>query len=370
MAVNVRRIAEMVRKEARQLLRDPRTRVAMFVAPMVQLVVFGYAVNTDIPNTSMVVVDHDRSAASRRLIDAFERTGYFAVVARPPRSADLVTALDDGTAIVGLEIPDGFARDLGRADGTAIQVVVDGTHSNTATVAVGYAQRIVQAFGAAERAGPPPPVRAETRAWFNPALQSQTYNVPGVIGVLVLLMCLLLTALGVVRERELGTLDQLMVSPLTPPELMLGKTIPVAAVAVIDAVLISVIAVTWFDIPLRGSPPELLVAVLLFIAAGIAVGLLISTISRTQQEAFMAMFLFLLPAIILSGFFFPISSMPRGFQWLTLVNPVRHFLEIVRASFLRGAGIATLWPQYVALALLAGTALAAAVIRFPKALRA
>jgi ABC-2 type transport system permease protein len=181
-------------------------------------------------------------------------------------------------------------------------------------------------------------------------------------------MCLLLTALAVVREREFGTLDQLMVSPLSPRELMLSKTIPVALVALVDLVLISAIAVLWFDVPIRGSPPALLFAATLYILACLAVGLLISTVSRTQQEAFMSMFLFLQPAIILSGFFYPISSMPRVFQWITLLNPMRHFLEIVRTIFLKGEGVVALWPQYVALGLIAVAVMWMAVVRFPKTL--
>lgn len=194
------------------------------------------------------------------------------------------------------------------------------------------------------------------------------YNVPAVIGVIVLLMCLLLTALTVVRERELGTLDQLMVSPLTPSKLMLGKTIPVAAVAVIDLMLITAVTILWFDIPFRGAPYVLLPAALAFILAGLSIGLLISTISKTQQEAFMVMFLFLLPAIILSGFFYPVSSMPVVFQWVTVLNPVRHFLEVVRGVFLKDAGFAALWPQFVSLSVLAIATLSLAVIRFPKTL--
>jgi ABC-2 type transport system permease protein len=243
-------------------------------------------------------------------------------------------------------------------------VLLDGTNSNTATVALGYAQRIVEDFG--EGAAAAPPVDIRLRAWYNPNLESRVYNVPGIVAVLVLLMCLLLTALAVVRERELGTLDQLLVSPLTTRELMLGKTIPVALIGLVDLTVISLLAVFWFDVPFRGSVFALAPAALFYIVAGLAIGLLISTVSRTQQEAFMAMFLFLLPAIILSGFFYPISSMPRVFQWLTLLNPVRHFLEIIRAIFLRGEGIVGLWPQYLVLAAMATGTLRFAVWRFPR----
>jgi ABC-2 type transport system permease protein len=362
--VTWRRVAEMVRKEMKQLLRDPRSRAAIFVAPIVQLVMFGYAVNLDIRHTATFVVDLDRTATSRRLIETFQATEYFTVVARSERPADLVSALDAGRATVGLEIPRGFANAVAAGGPARVQVLLDGTNSNTATVALGYAQRIVEDFG--EGAAAAPPVDIRLRAWYNPNLESRVYNVPGIVAVLVLLMCLLLTALAVVRERELGTLDQLLVSPLTTRELMLGKTIPVALIGLVDLTVISLLAVFWFDVPFRGSVFALAPAALFYIVAGLAIGLLISTVSRTQQEAFMAMFLFLLPAIILSGFFYPISSMPRVFQWLTLLNPVRHFLEIIRAIFLRGEGIVGLWPQYLVLAAMATGTLRFAVWRFPR----
>lgn len=362
------RIREMVKKEVRQLLRDRRTRAMIFVSPIIQLLAFGYAVNTDIRHTRTVVVNHDRSAASRALVDAFVASGYFDVVIAGAGPADLVRALDHGDAMVGIEIPAGFARDLAAGREAPVQIVLDGTESNSATVALGYAQRIVQRY-ALDRLGPAgarPGIELRSRAWYNPTLESRVYNVPAVIGVLVLLMCLLLTALAVVRERELGTLDQLRVSPLTPAELLLAKTIPVALVGLVDLVVITAVARLWFHIPVRGSPLVLLPAALLYIVAGLAVGLLISTLSRTQQEAFMTMFLFLLPAIILSGFFYPISSMPVAFRWLTLLNPVRHFLEVVRAVFLKGEGIAGLWTQFLALAAIGGAALALATRRFAR----
>jgi ABC-2 type transport system permease protein len=363
------RVRELVVKEIRQLLRDPRTRIMIFVSPIIQLVLFGYAVNTDIRNSATFVVDQDNTAESRALIDAFASTGYFAIVGRSARSSDLVHALDFGDALMGIEIPPGFTRDLAADRPATVQIIVDGTQSNSATVAQGYAQRIVQRFAvayAAQGGLRPQAIDLRARAWYNPSLESRVYNVPAVIGILVLLMCLLLTALAVVRERELGTLDQLRVSPLSATELMLGKTIPVALVGLIDLVLISAVAVFWFHIPFRGSPFVLLPAAMLYILAGLSFGLLISTISNTQQEAFMAMFLFLLPAVILSGFFYPISSMPVVFRWLTLLNPVRHFLEVVRAVFLKGEGIGGLWHQYVALTIMAFGALWVAIVRFSR----
>lgn len=371
MALSRLRLTQMVVKEIRQLFRDPRTRMVMFVSPVIQLLLFGYAVNTDIRNTALFVVDRDQTAESRQLIDAFTASGYFTVAHRSDRSADLVAALDHAAATLGIDIPPGFARDLERGRAT-VQVIVDGTDSNTGLVALGYAGRIVQRWSQSVDDGRDGSmtnaVDLRTRVWYNPNLESRAYNVPGVIGVLLMLMALILTSLGVVRERELGTLEQLMVSPLRPAELMLGKTIPVALVALLDLALVSLVAIAWFQVPFRGSPGALLLASSLYILAGLSAGLLVSTISATQQEAFMTMFFFFLPAIILSGFMYPVSSMPRFFQWLTWANPIRHFLDVVRAIFLKGSGVIDLWPQYVILSLMAVGLLTLAVSRFNKAI--
>jgi ABC-2 type transport system permease protein len=211
-------------------------------------------------------------------------------------------------------------------------------------------------------------IDVRARAWFNPALSSRVYNVPAVIGTLVMLMSLLLTSLGVVREREIGTLEQLLVSPLTPGELMLGKTIPVMVVAFIDLALITTMALLWFRIPLRGSVLALLLAAFLFILAGLAIGLLISTVSRTQQEAFMTLFLLFFPVIVLSGLLLPIETMPPAFRMFTLLNPLRHFLDIVRGIFVKGIGLSILWPQYLALAGIATVTMGIAVQRFRRSL--
>jgi ABC-2 type transport system permease protein len=342
-------------------------RVVIFVAPVIQLIAFGYAVNTDIKNTATYIVDLDRSTTSRDLIDAFTSTGYFRIVGVSDRPADLVRVLDRGEAIVGIEIPADFSRKVSRGN-AAVQVVVDGSNSNTAVVAQGYAGQIITRYAlrkaAAMGVAPTGGVDLRTRAWYNPELESQVYNVPAVVGALVMLMCLLLTSLAVVREREIGTLDQLMVSPLTPPELILGKTVPVMLVGLIQVTLISTVAVLWFGIPLRGTVFALFVAAITYILAGLSFGLIISTISRTQQEAFMSMFLLFMPLVILSGFFFPVSSMPEIFQWLTILNPMRHFIEIVRSVFLKGEGLIGLWRQYLALSLIAGVGLTIAIRRF------
>lgn len=368
MKISPLRVRELLKKELRQIFRDPRMKRVLFIAPVIQLVAFGYAVNTDIKNTHTFVIDHDRSAAARELLDVVEATGYFEIVGRSDRPADLVHALDHGDAEVGIEIPVGFEQDLASGRGAKVQVIIDGTSSNTATVAQGYLTQIVQRF-ALDRAGSMGAIAAggidlRNRAWYNPELESRVYNVPGVIGLLVLLMSLLLTSLSVVREREMGTLDQLNVSPLTAVEIMLGKTVPATLIAFVDLFLVTAIAILWFGIPMRGTFYVMLPAAFLYILCGLAIGLLISSVSKTQQEAFMSIMLVLLPFIILSGFFYPISSMPRVFQWVTVFNPVRHFLEIVRAVFLKGAGYQELWQQYLALAIMATGTMWLAVTRF------
>jgi ABC-2 type transport system permease protein len=369
--VSILRVRRMVAKEVRQLFRDPKTKRIIFAAPIIQLLAFGYAVNTDVRDVPTIVVDHDRTAESRALVDAFTASGYFRVIARSDRSAALGEALDRGRAVVGLEIPPGYAVDLLAGRGPSLQLLIDGTNSNTATVAQGYAGRIVQDFGArlAMRQGRDATgIDLRTRAWFNPSLESRVYNVPAVIGVIVLMMCLMLTALGIVREREVGTLEQLLVSPLTARELILGKTIPVAGIALIQLSLVTSVALLWFRIPFVGSAPALLLAAALFIVAGLSVGLYISTISTTQQEAFLSMYVFFLPAIILSGFLYPVDAMPTAFQHLTLLNPLRHFLDIVRGIFLKGAGIADLWMPYAVLLAMSALGPMLATARFRRTL--
>jgi ABC-2 type transport system permease protein len=353
------RVLEMVRKEFLQIFRDPRLSRIIFIAPIVQLLLFGYAVSTDIRHTSLFVVDQDRTAVSRRLVEAFAASGYFDPSGRSERTADLVAALDHGRTTVGIVIPAGFTRDVAGPDGGRVQILLDGTNSNAATVVRGYADRIVQSFAAriaadlpargVAGAGAAAPIELRERAWFNPDLSSRYYNVPAVVGSLILLVCLLLTSLAVVREREIGTLEQLMVSPLRPAELIAGKTIPFALVGLADVVLVTTVAILWFGIPFRGSLLLLFLATVLYILSGLGIGLLVSTTSSTQQEAFMATFLVFMPSILLSGFMFPVSSMPEAFQWITLLNPVRHYLVIVRGLFLKGVGLEVLWPQYLAL---------------------
>ncbi len=372
--VNWSRVGQMLRKEFRQMLRDPRAKRVLFVAPVVQLVVFGYAVNTDVRNAKTMVLDRDRTVDSRALVDALTSSGYFAIAVRAQRPADLVSALDHGDVLVALEIPEGFAKDLAAGRQPNVQLLVDGSTANTANVALGYAEQIIARWGFAHAPGVAAQAGLLTsagvdfrpRAWYNPNLESRVYNVPAVIGTIVLIMTLLLTSLAVVREREIGTLEQLMVSPLRPVELIIGKTLPSVFVAFVDLTLITTVSLLWFDIPFQGSMLFLFVASFFYILTGLGLGLFISTVSNTQQEAFMAMFFFFLPAIMLSGFMFPIANMPVVLQYLTYLDPLRYYLEIVRGVFLRGAGWRILYPQTLVLLAVGMLVLGAATRRFRK----
>ncbi len=366
---SLERILELVRKEFRQVLRDPRMRGIIFVAPVIQLFVFGYAVSTDVKNTSLFVVDQDRTEASRSVVDTMTTGSWFRLVGRSDDPRDLVSALDHADAVAGVVIPAGFSRDVDRGS-ARVQLILDGSNSNVATVARGYAERMLLEWSMA-RGGIDLSTALEVRerAWFNAGLSSRDYNVPGVTGLIIFMICLMLTALAIVREREAGTLEQLMVSPVKRFELILGKSIPFALIGLFDLALVTVVAFAWFGIPFRGSPWALLLASVLYIVSGLGIGLYISTVSSTQQEAFMGTFLVFLPAILLAGLMFPVRSMPKIFQIITLANPVRHYLVIVRSIFLKGAGVEALWPHYLALLLIGVTIFGFATLRFEKRLR-
>ncbi len=360
------RVFGMVVKEVRQVFRDPRMARVIFVAPVIQLLVFGYAVSTDISETGTFLVDHDQSRTSRELVDSLTASRYFEIVGRSDRPEDLVQALERGDAAVGLVIPVNFSKDLSSGNGARIQILLDGTNSNTASIAQGYAERIVADFARRKSGGVSLLIELRDRPWYNPNLESRDYNVPAVVGALIMLICLLLTSLAVVREREIGTLEQLEVSPLTAGELIAGKTIPFAIIGLVDLTVVTAVALYWFEVPFRGSFPLLLGASILYILSALGIGLFISSISTTQQEAFMASFLVFLPAILLSGFMFPVTSMPEVFQWATLLNPVRHYIEIVRSVFLKGAGLEALSRQFAALLVIGISVLLFATRRFRK----
>lgn len=366
MTASLRRIFELIRKELIQVFRDPALLRVIFIAPIFQLLVFGYAVSTDVENTRTLLVDQDQTAVSRSLVEAFTASGTFRIVERSLDPDDAVQALDHGEVVLALVIPPGYAQDLARGR-ARVQVLIDGTNSNTATIVRGYATRIVQQQAREQAVRPPElPVQLVTRAWYNQELESRNYNVPAVVGMIVLLMSVLMTSLAVVREREIGTLEQLRVSPVGSLELIVGKAVPFALVALVDLLAVTAVAVLWFEVPFVGELGLLVALGVVYLAPALGVGLLISTISRTQQQAFLTSFLFLMPALLLSGFLFPVESMPTVFQWIAQANPLTHFLVIVRGIFLKGVGLSILWPRAVILAGMGVVLLSLAAWRFRK----
>ncbi len=377
------RIREIVRKEFNQTLRDPRLRALLIGPPLLQLVLFGYAVNLDVQSTRAAWMDLDRSAESRALLAAFEGSQYFVVVAAPEREESVAPLVDRGEVQTVIRVLPGFSRDVHRGNTAAVQVLVDGTNSNTAAILSAYAAEIVARHAAevargrenalrvrptAESGAPvaadaPAPV-ALPRVWFNPDLASRVYFVPGVIVNIIALITVMLTAMSIVREKEIGTMEQLMVTPLRPVELILGKLLPFAIIGIFQTVFIVAAALLVFGTPLRGSVGLLLVSALLFLLSTLGIGLFISTISRTQQQAMMSTFFFFLPAMLLSGFAFPIRNMPGAVQVITYLNPLRYFMQIVRGLFLKGTGLDALWQEMAALAVFGVVILGLAALRF------
>ncbi len=381
------RLRHMLVKEFIQIFRDSRMKAVIFVTPVIQLLVFGYAVTTDVTEIPTAVADFDRSQDTRELVRRFERSGYFRVVRQVRDARDIQGLLDRGTVKAALQFDPGFTTDLHRGRTASLQVLVDGTDSNTANVVMDYANRIVARYNrdaapaalAAERlaaggaasglAGPAvPSVDLRTRAWYNPDLRSRNYNVPAVIAIIIMLTSLLLTSMAVVREREIGTMEQLMVTPIRPAELILGKTLPFALIGFFDVALITAVAVLWFGVPIEGSLLLLFGATALYLLSTLGIGLFISTVSKTQQQALMSTFFFYLPAVLLSGFMFPIENMPVAVQWLTYLNPLRYFLVIIRGLFLKGSGPDVLWPQMLALLALGTAVFTVSTLRFKKRL--
>jgi ABC-2 type transport system permease protein len=379
------RIAVIVRKEFVQALREPRMRLLLFVPPLVQLIVFGFAVNLDVDHTQVAWMDMDRTPLSRELRARFEGSGRFEIVSEPANEQEVGRTLDRGDAQAVVRVLPNFERDVLRGRPTEVQVLVDGSNSNTASLVSSFAGSIVAEFAgsvseerrnaqilARSPAGPvnaaAPQVVARARVWFNPDLYSRNYFVPGVIANIIMMVTLMLTAMAIVREKEIGTMEQLMVTPIRPIELMLGKTLPFAIVGIVEVALITIAALLIFGIPFRGSAVLLFTCSALFLMTSLGAGLFLSTISQTQQQAMMMNFFFSMPAFMLSGFAFPIRNMPGVVQWLTYLNPLRYFMDIVRGIFLKGVGVQVLWPQMLALAVYGVTVLTLSALRFHKKL--
>ena len=353
----MRRIRTLIWKEFLELRQTPRLFGLVIIAPILQLTMLGYAATTDVKDVPVVVVDGDRTASSRALIARFSASANFAIVAEADHPRQAEEALARGRAWLAIVIPSGLDDAIaghGPASNRVIQVLADGTDANSSGVALAYVAGLVAEFNSqliVEQGLRPAAIDGRVRVWFNPSLESRNFMLPGVIALLLLVITSNLSSMAIVRERELGTLEQLNVTPLGRWELILGKLLPYGIIGFLDVLLVLAVAIYWFDVPMRGSVALLLAASVVYLVCTLGLGLFVSTISSTQQQAMMtATFFFLMPMIYLSGFIFPIENMPTVIQWVTYAIPLRYFLVIVRGIFLKGVGWDVLWPQFAALA--------------------
>jgi len=371
-----RRIRHIIIKEFIQVFRDKKLRFFLIVPPLVQLLTYGYVVNFDIKHVAVAVFDESRTLESRQLIDRFTSTDWFNVKYYVKSQKELLHLVDRGDITLALWIQWDFATRMRQGKSGRLQVIVDATDSNAALIVSRYAGTVIADYNQlqldrqlarqgqewASQSGTP--LDIEPRAWFNSNLISRHSMVPGVIAMVVLLVSLMLTALSVVREKEIGTLEQILVTPIRPIELMLGKTIPFVIISLLEVAMVTALGILWFEVPFRGSFLVLLLGTMAFLFNSVGLGLLISTVSSTQQQAMMAGNLFLTPAILLSGLIFPIANMPVFFQYLTYLNPLMYFIIVTQGVFLKGAGLVLLWPQITAMTVLGIGMLGLAVARF------
>jgi ABC-2 type transport system permease protein len=344
-----RRIIALMKKEFLTLLQDKKSRFVIIGPPLLQLLVFGYAATFDLNHVAFAVYNEDGGSASREFIARFKGSANFQLVRQVRDEAEISPMIDNKEALLLIHIGPHFSRDLNLGEPAPLQVIIDGRDSNTALIALGYLRTIVTDFNeqwARNHNLQSPPAKLVTRAWFNPNLESRWFIVPGIVGLLTLVVTMLVTALSVAREREQGTFDQLLVTPMRPTEILLGKALPGFVIGLVEATAIIAIAVFWFDIPLRGHLLTLYTGLLLFLLSAIGVGLMISSFAVTQQQGLLGAFLFLVPAIILSGFATPIANMPEAVQTLTLIDPLRYFMVVLRGVFLEGTSFHLLLDQF------------------------
>jgi len=365
------RVTALMLKEFLALLKDKRSRTVIIIPPFLQLLVFGYAATYDLNQVPCAVYNQDGGAASRRLIARFEGARAFRLVRELDTTEEIGPVITRGEVLAVLNIGPRFSRELLQGKSAAVHLMVDGRDSNVALICVQYVTQVVREFSrqwAQENGQTDVPARLNVRAWFNPNLESRWFIVPGIVGLLTLVVTMLVTALSVAREREAGTFDQLLVTPFVPAEILMGKALPGMIIGLAEASLIVLVAVLWFDVPLLGSLPALYIGLFLFVLSSIGVGLMISSLAVTQQQGLLGAFMFIVPAVTLSGFATPIANMPVTVQYLTLANPMRYFLVILRSVFLEGAGIDLLWPQYWPMAIIGVVCLVLAGFMFRRRL--
>jgi ABC-2 type transport system permease protein len=373
-----RRIWNIMLKEFIQVWRDKKLRFFLIGPPLVQIMAYGYAINFDVKNVATAIFDEDRTAETRNLTDRFRSTDYFRVKYDLTNQAQLRDLIDRGEITMVVHIPWDFSQKLKSGQTATLQLITDATDSNAAMIVNRYAATILndytqeilaqrlRRFGMMGKLKPP--LEVDFRAWFNPNLLSRWSFVPGVIAMVVMLVSLMLTALAVVREREIGTMEQILVSPIRPLEFLMGKTIPFVIISVLEVAMVTLVALLWFEVPFRGQVSVLFLGTVTFLFNSVGLGLLISTTASTQQQAMMAGTFILTPAIMLSGLVFPIANMPVFFQYLTYLNPLRYFVIVVQDVFLKGIGLAVLWPQMAAMTGLGLAMLALSVLRFRRRL--
>jgi len=371
------RLVSIIRKEFIQIFRDRRTLALILVIPLMQLFLLGYASTNDVRNVPMVVIDQSQSPDSRALLDAYRAADYFKITYFVPSEDEMQALIEKGDARVGLIIPPDYTQTL--ANGNAqVAFVLDGSDPTVASTALSAAQLIGQAHATeilikkASRAGQSlrlqPPVEVRTSVWYNPDLISSYFMIPGVIGMILFAITAILTATSVVRERERGTIEQLIVTPIRPWELVIGKILPYVLLALLDTLEVIAVGHWWFGVPVRGSLMLILILSCLFLLSGLGIGLFASTVANTQQEAMLGVWMTLLPSIFLSGFFFPIEAMPKFLQWVSYAIPLRYYLNIIRVLLLKGVGLEAIHKDVLALALFGLAIMGAAALRFRKRL--
>ena len=370
----MRGVLHIVRKELIQVFRDRNMLRIIFLMPLFQLFVLGYAITFDVKNVGLLVIDRDGSSASRSLVDRFRESEHFIVKEIADPGSGIERHLRRGEAILALVIPEHFARDLDTGKSPEVGILVDGQNSNTAGIALGYCSRIMYRFmsdRAAQTLARHPTIRRdvrliepETRIWYNPELKSVYFMIPGIVAILLTVITMLLTGLAIVKEREAGTLEQLLVTPLKPWQIIAGKTIPFAMLGLAELALATTVGVLWFKIPVVGNIGLLALLALTFILTTLGLGVFISTMAGTQQQALFITWFFLQMFVLLSGIFYPIENMPRAVQAITLINPLRYFVAINREIFLKGGGLGVLWPELRSLLVIGVCVFTFATLRF------
>ena len=374
----MRQIYHIIIKEFLHLRRDRKMLAISILAPVIQLILLGYAATTDVKDIPMLVLDQDKSSVSREFINLFVNSGYF-VLTQQVNSPDKIDQyIEDGEVWIALVIPSDFSANMLAGRQTTVQLIADGSDANSANIGIGYVSQIIATYSRSLMRTIETQTRGrltfahvnpEVRVWYNPELKSRNFMVPGVLALVLMIITMTLTSLGIVKEKEIGTLEQLMVTPIKPYQLIIGKLLPFVIIAAVDILLVITVAYWWFGIPLRGSFFLLLSLSGLFVLTTLGLGLFVSTVSKTQQQAMMtAQFFFFMPFIFFSGFTFPIENMPQVIQYITYAIPLRYYIVIVRGLFLKGVGIAELWTQAAALLAFGVVILTLSVLRFKKKL--